>query len=121
MTNLSRRLRQIPVVAACLMLTGVLAVPIPAAAQAAGNLAQGGAGAPQFVCNQVIGLTLTREWYDAAFEHAPRIADDRWQLKARQSGYITEWSNPIASSGNISPNRRVRMAPLLRIMSCSRY
>jgi len=44
----------------------------------------------QFVCNEVIGLTLTREWYQAGFEQAPGIADDRWQLKARQSGYITE-------------------------------
>jgi hypothetical protein len=73
------------VVAACLMFAA-LAVPTSAAAQAA--------GAPQFVCNQVTGLTLTREWYQAGFDHAPGIADDRWQLKARQSGYITEWSNP---------------------------
>jgi len=40
MTNLSRPFR-IPVVAACLMFAGVLAVPISAAGQAAGNIAQG--------------------------------------------------------------------------------
>ncbi len=59
------------VVAACLMFAA-LAVPTSAAAQAA--------GAPQFVCNQVTGMTLTREWYQAGFEQAPGIADDRWQL-----------------------------------------
>jgi hypothetical protein len=72
-----------------------LAVPTSAAAQAA--------GAPQFVCNQVTGLTLTREWYQAGFEQAPGIADDRWQLKARQSGYITEWSNPNSDFWNHQP------------------
>ena len=53
-------------------------MPISAAAQG------------QFVCNEVIGLAVTREWYQAGFEQAPGIAADRWQLKARQSGYITE-------------------------------
>ena len=85
--NVSRSHYRILVVAACVMFAEALAVPISAAAQVR-------AGAPQFVCNQVIGLTLTREWYQAGFEQAPGIADDRWQLKARQSGYITEWSNP---------------------------
>ena len=82
------------VVAACLMFAA-LAVPTSAAAQAA--------GAPQFVCNQVTGLTLTREWYQAGFEQAPGIADDRWQLKARQCGYITEWSNPNSDFWNHQP------------------
>ena len=66
-------------------------MPISAAAQG------------QFVCNEVIGLTLTREWYQAGFEQAPGIADDRWQLKARQSGYITEWSNPNSGFWNQQP------------------
>ena len=51
----------------------------------------------------MIGLTLTREWYQAGFEQAPGIADDRWQLKARQSGYITEWSNPNSDFWNQPP------------------
>jgi hypothetical protein len=78
MLNASRPLHRIQVVLACLMFAEALAVPISATAQG------------QFVCNEVIGLTLTREWYQAGFEQAPGIADDRWQLKARQSGYITE-------------------------------
>jgi hypothetical protein len=93
--NRSRPFHRILVVAACLMFVEAL-VPISADAQSR-------AGAPQFVCNQVIGLTLTREWYQAGFEQAPGIADDRWQLKARQSGYITEWSNPDSDFWNQAP------------------
>ncbi len=103
MLNVLRPLHRILVVAACLMFAEAVAVPISATAQAAGNLALARAGAPQFVCNQVIALTLTREWYQAGFEQAPGIADDRWQLKARQSGYITEWSNPNSDFWNQPP------------------
>jgi hypothetical protein len=91
MLNASRPLHRILVVLACLIFAEALAVPISAAAQG------------QFVCNEVIGLTLTREWYQAGFEQAPGIADDRWQLKARQSGYITEWSNPNSGFWNQQP------------------
>jgi len=63
-------------------------------------------------------MTLTREWYEAGFEQSPGIVDDRWQLKARQSGYITEWSNPDSAfwnhpvqspcaNGSASPDRVV--------------
>ena len=57
----------------------------------------------QFVCNQVIGLTLTREWCQAGFEQAPGIADDRWQLKARQSGYTPSGRTPIVTFWNQQP------------------
>ena len=68
------------------------------------EVGQAGAGAPAtFVCNQVTAMTLTREWYDAGFEQSPGIAGDRWQLKARQSGYITEWSNPDSDFWNQAP------------------
>ena len=59
MPNLLRPLHRILVVAVCLMFGGALAVPLAAD----GDLAQGRAGAPQFVCNQVTAMTLTREWY----------------------------------------------------------
>jgi hypothetical protein len=51
-----------------------------------------------FVCNQVTAMTLTREWYDAGFETF--VAANRWQLKAREHGYITEWSNPNSDFWN---------------------
>jgi len=95
--------RILVVVGACLMFAGALAIPISAAAEAAGDLAQVRSGEPQFVCNQVTAMTLTREWYDAGFEQSGGRADDRWQLKARQSGYITEWSNPNSDFWNQQP------------------
>jgi hypothetical protein len=50
MLNVSRPLHRLLVVGVCVMFAEALAVPISAAAQG------------QFVCNQVIGLTLTREY-----------------------------------------------------------
>lgn len=91
----------------------------PAEATAAFD-GQGASAAPtaRFVCNQVTAMTLTREWYEAGFEQSPGLADDRWQLKARQSGYLTEWSNPTSAfwnqavqspcaNGSASPDRVV--------------
>jgi hypothetical protein len=88
-----------------LLLAEALAAPVSAAAEPAGfaQARAGAPGAPQFVCNQVIAFTITRELYQAGFEQAPGIADDRWQLKARQSGYITEWSNPASDFWNEPP------------------
>jgi len=63
--------------------------------------ASGGADASAptgFVCNQVTAMTLTREWYDAGFESF--VTANRWQLKAREHGYITEWSNPNSDFWN---------------------
>jgi len=57
-----------------------------------------GAAPTGFVCNQVTAMTLTREWYDRGFESFVDAA--RWQLKAREHGYITEWSNPNSDFWN---------------------
>ena len=59
----------------------------------AGAAGTGGA-ATSFVCNQVTAMTLTREWFQAGFQQNPGMVDARWQLKAREHGYITEWANP---------------------------
>jgi len=61
----------------------------------------GAGGAPTtFVCNQVTAMTLTREWFEAGFQQNPGIVDARWQLKAREHGYITEWANPNSDFWN---------------------
>jgi len=57
-------------------------------------------GATSFVCNQVTAMTLTREWFEAGFEQDGGIVDGRWQLKAREHGYITEWANPNSDFWN---------------------
>jgi hypothetical protein len=65
----------------------------------AGSSGAGGA-ATTFVCNQAMPLTLTRQWFEAGFERDPGIVDARWQLKAREHGYITEWANPTSDFWN---------------------
>jgi len=65
----------------------------------AGTSGTGGATA-LFVCNQVTAMTLTREWFEAGFQQNAGIVDGRWQLKAREHGYITEWANPNSDFWN---------------------
>lgn len=72
----------------------------------AGGSSNGGAnvgGATGFVCNQVTAMTLTREWFEAGFELDRSLVDGRWQLKAREHGYITEWANPSSDFWNEPP------------------
>ena len=95
MLNASRPLHRILVVAACLMFAEHLPFRPPLPRRACGRAS--------IRLQSGDGMTLTREWYQAGFEQAPGIADDRWQLKARQSGYITEWSNPDSDFWNQPP------------------
>jgi hypothetical protein len=72
-----------------------------AAGSVGGVAGQGGTGgAMPFVCNQVTAMTLTREWFQAGFQQNSGILDGLWQLKAREHGYITEWSNPSSDFWN---------------------
>jgi hypothetical protein len=69
----------------------------------AGSLGgSGGAagGANTFTCSQITAMTLTREWFLAGFETDAGIINGRWQLKAREHGYITEWANPNSDFWN---------------------
>jgi len=86
------------VVAGCVVATVAFAAGTSTVGAAQGRAAA--APAKTFTCNQVTAMTLTREWYNAGFEQAPGIAADRWQMKARQSGYITEWANPDSDFWN---------------------
>jgi hypothetical protein len=45
-------------------------------------------------------MTLAREWFQAGFESDAGISDGRWQLKAREHGYITEWANASSDFWN---------------------
>jgi hypothetical protein len=65
-----------------------------------GGTGGGGGASPAFVCHQVTGMTLTREWFEAGYQQDPGITDGRWQLKAREHGYITEWANATSDFWN---------------------
>ena len=91
-----------------------------AMAGAAGSVVQvggaggmgGTAGAASFVCSQVQGLTLTRQWYLADFEE--HVVDAQWQMKAAQSAYVDEWAKsdgPFWATPLESPCQAAAMAP----------
>ena len=92
------------------------APPVAGSSNAGSPGAAGSAGSAAFVCSQVQGLTLTKEWYQAGFEKG--VADAGWQLKAAQSAYVDEWADPSSSfwstavsspcaAGSTSPERVV--------------
>lgn len=88
-----------------------------ALAGAAGSLAQAGgsagsAGAAGFVCSQVQGLTLTRQWYLADFEK--HVVDSQWQMRAAQSAYVDEWAksnSPFWATAAESPCQTASASP----------
>jgi hypothetical protein len=46
-----------------------------------------------FVCNQVIGLQATGQWYAAGFEQ-DGVDDAHWQAKTQHRAYIEKWADP---------------------------
>ena len=80
--------------------SGAGGVPGAGGAAAGGRGGAGPGGSTAFVCNQVTAMTLTREWFEAGFETNPGMVNVRWQLKAREHGYITEWANPNSAFWN---------------------
>lgn len=45
-----------------------------------------------FICTEVIGLTITAEWYGAGFE---QIVDDaRFQARTRPHTFVDQWADP---------------------------
>jgi hypothetical protein len=59
-----------------------------------------------------MGLTLTRQWYEAGFEKG--VVDAGWQLKAAQSAYVDEWAKadgPFWATPLISPCQTSSSAP----------
>jgi hypothetical protein len=70
----------------------------------------GGAGGGGYLCNEVLGFTITSEWYGAGFEKG--VVDARWQIKFREHGYITEWANPASAFwGNDAANGAPIISP----------
>lgn len=45
-----------------------------------------------FVCTEVIGLTITAEWYGADFERI--VPDARFQARTRPHTFVDQWADP---------------------------
>lgn len=71
-------------------------VPAPAASASAPPAATASASpsapAPSFVCTEVIGLTITAEWYSAGFEQL--ASDAQFQARTRPHTFVDQWADP---------------------------
>ncbi len=71
-----------------------LAVLLAACSTSSGAAASGAdaVSSQSFVCNQVMGLSVTGEWYAAGFETA--VTDGRWQAITLTHAYVDLWADP---------------------------
>jgi len=59
---------------------------------------------PQFLCTQVMGVSVTGDWFGAGFESGND--DARWQAITRHHGFVHFWADPkdpIWSEPTVSP------------------
>ena len=45
-----------------------------------------------FVCNAMLGVSVTGDWYNAGFETG--LNGDKWQLKWRTQTFVEQWADP---------------------------
>jgi hypothetical protein len=57
--------------------------------------------AQDFVCNQVMGVSVTGDWFTAGFESA--VDDGRWQVISQSHAYIDLWADPANAVWSIAP------------------
>lgn len=69
--------------------------PVPAAARAAA------AGADDYRCTQVIGVSVTGDWWNAGFEKG--INGDRWQVLWRKQAFVELWADPASELWKLAP------------------
>jgi len=81
----SYRLRPLPILA--------LILSLPATA------APGSADA--FVCTQIIGVSVTGDWFGAGFEDG--IDGSRWQALWRPRAFVELWADPTSELWNLKP------------------
>src|SRR3954453_17466241 len=69
-----------------LALVTLFLLPFVPRAQAAGSKG------PAFVCTQVMGVSVTGDWFGAGFESGND--DDRWQALTRNHAFVELWGDP---------------------------
>ena len=50
------------------------------------------AGSADYLCNQVMGVSVTGDWFSAGFEQA--VQDGRWQAVTLSHAYVDLWMDP---------------------------
>jgi lysophospholipase L1-like esterase len=75
------RTRAFPIVGV-LLFCGVRVAALPASTTADDD----------FVCTEVIGVSVTGDWFGAGFEEG--IDGDRWQVRWRKQAFLDQWVDP---------------------------
>jgi hypothetical protein len=57
--------------------------------------------ARDLVCNQVMGVSVTGDWFTAGFESA--LDGDRWQVVSQSHAFIDLWDDPADAVWSIAP------------------
>ena len=60
-----------------------------------------GASADTFVCTQVIGVSVTGDWFGAGFEDG--IDGSRWQALWRSHAFVESWADPTSDLWTMKP------------------
>ena len=63
--------------------------------------ADGGTVGDSFACNQVMGVSVTGDWFNAGFEDA--VDGSRWDVVFQAHAYIDLWANPSDPVWAIAP------------------
>ena len=71
------------------VLAGVVMV-LPRSARAADPVATSN----DFVCTEILGVSVTGDWFGAGFENG--IDGDRWQVRWRPQAFLQLWADPAS-------------------------
>lgn len=104
--------------------TTPLASPAPSSLQP--SSAVSGNNPTGFKCTEVIGLTITAEWYGAGFEQL--VDDARFQARTRPHTFVDQWADPRheawsapitspCADGSMNPDRVVLFAANWKLSS----
>jgi ketosteroid isomerase-like protein len=59
------------------------------------------AAADDFVCTEVLGVSVTGDWFGAGFEKG--IDDGRWQVRWRSKAFVELWADPASDLWALPP------------------
>lgn len=77
----------------CAASTPASTAPPPSPPAPSATVAKPAPAAPSgFRCTEVVGLTVTAEWYEAGFEQV--VDDARFQARTRPHTFVDQWADP---------------------------
>lgn len=75
------------------------AAPPGARASAASSTSAG-----EYICTQIMGVSVTGDWFNAGFEQGlDKLANDRWQVVWRKQAFVELWADPTSDLWSLPP------------------